>query len=93
MEDHMGAKQEIAAIRKALKATIPTVSVRGSRGTAWGWIGIHGSGECGMFTDAERAGLKALGMNPGGNYCNISPDSRGYWLRRLTGLGGGSGKP
>ena len=82
----METKQEIAEIRKAIKAKIPTVSVRNGRGTAWGWVEIWGSeAGTGMFTAAEREGLKALGMNPGGNCCNISPDSRGFWHKKLTG--------
>lgn len=85
----MDTQQEIAQIRKAIKAKVPTLSVRNNRGTAWGWVGIHGSGGGGMFTDAERDGLKALGLSPGGNYCNISPDARAYWLKRLTGEGAG----
>jgi hypothetical protein len=76
--------QEIAAIRKAIKATVPTVSVKANRGTSYGWVGIRGSGEWGMFTPQERAGLTALGLNCGGNYAVISPEVRGAVLRRLT---------
>jgi hypothetical protein len=83
----MDSKAEIAAIRKALKAKIPTLSVKNDRGTAWGWIKIRGSGEWGSFTDAERTGLKALGLNPGGNVALISPDSRSFWLKKLCGVG------
>ena len=83
----MDAKAEITIIRSAIKAQIPTVSVRNNRGTAWGWVGIRGSGGGGMFTEAEREGLKALGLTPGGNYCNIAPDARSFWVKRLTGQG------
>lgn len=79
------ARQEISDIRKAIKKAVPTVSVRGGRGTAWGWVEISGSGECGTFTDAERVGLTALGLSLGGNFSVISPDSRGFWQKKLTG--------
>ena len=79
------ARQEITEIRKAIKKTVTTISVRNGRGTAWGWVEISGSGECGMFTETERAGLTALGLSPGGNFCVLSPDSRGFWVRKLTG--------
>lgn len=79
------AKQEIADIRRALKKAAPTLSVRNGRGTAWGWVEISGSGECRTFTATERAALTALGLNLGGNFSVISPDSRGYWHKKLTG--------
>jgi len=78
-------KAQIADIRRALKKAAPTLSVRNGRGTAWGWVDISGSGEAGTFTPAERAALVALGMSPGGNFANISPDTRGYWHQKLTG--------
>lgn len=79
------ARQEISEIRKAIKRTVPTVSVRNGRGTAWGWVEISGSDDGGMFTGAERAGLSALGLSLGGNFSVISPDSRGFWHKKLTG--------
>lgn len=76
---------QIDAIRRALKKKCRTLSVRNGRGTAWGWVDITGSDPGGCFTAAERAVLTELGMSPGGNFANIAPDARGYWLKKLTG--------
>src|ERR1043166_5131511 len=86
----MDAKLEIATIRKVIKTKVPTVSVRNERGTAWGWIRLGGTGEYGTFTETEQNGLRELGIEPGRSNCwLISPDSRAFWLKKLTGVGGG----
>lgn len=74
--------EQIKIIRKWVRqACGKKIGVRRSRGTAYGWIGIHGSGaEFGSFTEKEKEGLKKLGLNFGGNYANISPDSRNFWV-------------
>lgn len=77
--------QQIAEMRRALKAKCRTLSVRNARGTAWGWVEVSGSEPGGCFTPAERAALIELGLSPGGNFCVISPDSRGFWHKKLTG--------
>lgn len=76
---------EVAIIRRLIKAKVPTVSVRRGQGTASGWVDIRGSGDWGNFTDGERAGLKALGFQPGGNFENIAPDARAFWIKKLGG--------
>jgi len=88
--DREDAKEQIARIRKALKA-LPggkTLSVRNSTGTAWGWVAIWGSAEKlgGTFTDAESALLRRIGLHPGSNFANIEPDSRRYWVNYLEEL-------
>lgn len=77
------AIEEIAVIRRALKKTCPTLSVRNGRGTAWGWVEISGSGDCGRFTPEENKALRSVGLNPGGNFAVISPDDRRRWARKL----------
>lgn len=43
------------------------VSVRGGRGTAWGWIDVWGPG-CKDFTPAQRKAVESVvGGSPGGN--------------------------
>lgn len=73
-------------IRKALKSKAPTLSVRIGRGTASGWIDVWGSGDCNMFTEQEKQALREVGMNFGGNCAVISPESREYWVKKLTDL-------
>lgn len=80
----MTTKDEVAELRRLIKRSVPTVSVRRGRGTASGWCDIWGSGEYG-FTDEERAGLKALGFSPGGNCDAIPPDALAFWIRKLGG--------
>jgi hypothetical protein len=74
--------EQIAMIRKVIKARVPGVAVKRGSGTASGWIGIWSVGE--VFTPEHRAALTGLGLAPGGNYANISPDDRravlGAWL-------------
>lgn len=84
MGDHVDLDTAIKGIRKVLKAKCPKLSVTRARGTAYGWIDISGSGEFGEFTDKEREVLKSLGLQPGGNFCVISPEERGYWYHKLT---------
>jgi len=71
----MDAKEENKIIRKYIKAHIPTVSVKMGTGTGWGWVNIAAK-DNGMFTDAEIDGLRAIGLNPGGNFEIISPENR-----------------
>lgn len=88
------AKEEIAIIRKAIKKRCPSLSVRGGRGTAYGWVEISGSGEFSNFSETERKVLKEMGFTPGGNFAVISPEDRRHWVKKLqekpTGTGGGS---
>ncbi len=103
MATTMSTKDEIAEIRRLIKQRIPTVSIRNGRGTAWGWVEISGSMRGGCFTFTEQKGLEALGFHPGGNFAVISPDSRNFWLHKLTGrldansndrcIGPGCGRP
>lgn len=64
----MDRDEAIARIRKALKARSgKTWSVKGGRGTAWGWITISASparcNEFGYMPDGDRAELaELLGM-------------------------------
>ena len=76
-------RDDIAEIRSLVKGFVPTLSVRNSRGTGWGWIPIRGSLSSGYFSDEEAAGLKALGFNHGANFCVIGPDEHGHWLEIL----------
>ena len=76
-------RADIAEIRTLVKGFVPTLSVRNSRGTGWGWIHIRGSLSSGYFTDDEAAGLEALGFNHGANVCVIGPDEHGHWLQKL----------
>lgn len=78
----MEAKEAIKIVRKALKELSPTLSVRMARGTGYGWIDISGSGEYGDFTESEREAVKSFGLNPGGNFANISPESRNYYVEK-----------
>jgi hypothetical protein len=86
VDDVTEARQEIAEIRTLIKDFVPTLSVRNSRGTGWGWIHIRGSLSSGYFTDDEAAGLEALGFNHGANFCVIGPDEHGHWLEKLRQL-------
>lgn len=70
---------QIKTIRKWIKSHAPNLRVVRKRGTAYGWIGIWSSKEGEMFTDQELEALKKLGLRPGGNYTNISPDRRQHW--------------
>jgi hypothetical protein len=80
----MTTREEIAAIRKALRALGFTGSVRNGRGTAYGWVDIRGTDTLGNFTESEKALLRSLGFTPGGNLCVIAPEERRYWVLKLT---------
>ncbi|HEY4690863.1 MAG TPA: hypothetical protein VIK33_16245 [Anaerolineae bacterium] len=81
----MDTREQIKAVRNAIKKIAPTVSVRRGRGTARGWIEITGSADShGAFTETERESLKQIGLVPGGNLCLISPDERRYWAEKLS---------
>jgi len=64
----METKERINKIRKIIKGKCKTLSVKGGRGTATGWIEISGSGAGGEFTDTERKVLTELGISYGANY-------------------------
>lgn len=81
----MSYKEQIKIIRREIKEHAPTLSVRGSRGTSYGWIDINGSGEFGRFTEEEKEGLREMGFSFGGNSTAIPPDDREYWISKLTG--------
>ena len=54
---------------KLVKAGAAGISVRGGRGTAWGWIDISGSGPGGEFTAKQRRVIEQItGITPGGNF-------------------------
>jgi len=80
------ALEQIAMIRKAMKKECPTLSIRNSGGTAYGWVDISGSLEHGRFTEEEMEYLSKIQLGYGGNFANISPDSRKYWLAKLCGI-------
>ena len=82
VQDH---RADVASLRRMVKAICPTVSVKMSRGTAWGNVGIRGSGENGRFTSQERDSLTKMGLTPGGNYCVIMSAEVEYWAKRLGG--------
>lgn len=78
---------QIALVRKLIRAKCKTLSVRNSRGTGYGWININGSKtEWGEFTDEEKKVLDELGLRYGLNSANISPENRKYYLRKWLGL-------
>jgi hypothetical protein len=78
---------QIALARKLIRAKCKTLSVRNSRGTAYGWIDIRGSkNEWGEFTVTEEKALEELGLRYGLNCANISPENRKYYLRKWLGL-------
>lgn len=76
-------------IRQVLKKEAPTLSIRHDTGTAYGWINIRGSKECGYFTEQEWSVLVKYGLLTGlygnTNCALISPDDREYYVRRITG--------
>jgi hypothetical protein len=74
--------RQIGTIRKALKKLCSTLSVRKGRGTGYTWIGISGSGQYGRFTEKENETLRKFGLTPGGNYANISPEDREYYVKK-----------
>jgi hypothetical protein len=61
-------------LAKELKARIIAaggegVSVRGQRGTAWGWIGVSGSGRFSNFTPAQKRAVEnVVGGKAGLNF-------------------------
>lgn len=61
-------------LAKELKARIVAaggkgVRVQGQQGTAWGWIGVHGSGQYSNFTPAQRKAVEKVCRSPAGaNY-------------------------
>ncbi len=79
-------KEQIAAIRKELKARpgLSRISVKNGTGTGYGWLGIRGSGDCHEFTTTELSALKKLGLTPGGNYQAIPPCLLKSFLDKLT---------
>jgi hypothetical protein len=78
---------QIALVRKLIRAKCKTLSVRNDRGTAFGWIAIRGSKtDCGEFTDEEKKALEELGLRYGMNFATISPKNRKYYLRKWLGL-------
>ena len=79
------SNQNVAELRKLLKARCSTLSIRQGRGTAWGWCEISGSLQGGTFTDTERQALTDAGLSPGGNFAVISPDSAKWWIAKLNG--------
>ena len=81
----MDTKQQIFTIRKIVKGKAKTVSVRGGRGTAWGWVEISGSGDFGNFTNQERIALRSLSIRPGGNFAVISPENRASFIEKHLG--------
>jgi len=80
----MTAKEFATTLRKYLRQKKFTGSVRMARGTGYGWINIWGSGEFHNFTPKERKILINIGLQPGGNCCVISPDSREWVLKRIS---------
>jgi len=55
--------------KKVVAAGGEGVSVRGGRGTAWGWIEILGPNGGDSFTPAQRKAIETVcGSPPGGNF-------------------------
>ena len=75
--------QQIDLIRKAVKKLCPTLSVRRGSGTAYSWIEISGSkDQFHNFTDEENQALKDFGLSPGGNFADISPEDRKFYVEK-----------
>ena len=75
--------QQIDLIRRAVKKLCPTLSVRRGSGTAYSWIEISGSkDQFHNFTDKENQALKDFGMSPGGNFADISPEDRKFYVEK-----------
>ena len=75
--------QQIDLIRRAVKKLCPTLSVRRGSGTAYSWIEISGSkDQFHNFTDEENKALKDFGMTPGGNFADISPEDRKFYVEK-----------
>lgn len=79
----MTAQQQIALIRKYIKTHVPGTSVRNGTGTAWGWVDISAAGG-GSFTPEQLAGLKAIDLTPGGNWCVMDRDERERWAEAIA---------
>ena len=75
--------QQIDLIRRAVKKLCPTLSVRRGSGSAYSWIEISGSkDQFHNFTDEENKALKDFGMTPGGNFADISPEDRKFYVEK-----------
>lgn len=55
--------------RKIVEAGGEGVSVRGGRGTAWGWIDVWGSSEFREFTTAQRKAVEQVTGSSAGLNC------------------------
>ena len=80
----MTIQEEVKAIRKGFKSLCKTLSVTRGKGTSYGWVEIHGSGEFGNFSDEEKAALETAGKNRGGNFAVIAPEERSFWVERFS---------
>jgi hypothetical protein len=78
----MEAKERIKKIRELLKADCKTLSVRGGTGTAYGWLEVRGSLDCGKFTEAEKQTLEKFSMNYGGNFAVMDYVEQRAFLER-----------
>jgi len=83
-DEPMTTQEEVAAIRKLLKALPGCEKLHVRNGTAWGYVDITGSADTnGHFTAKERRTLREIGLGCIANATHIEPDSRRYWIDRL----------
>lgn len=86
--------EAIAAIKKALRARSCMMwSVRGGRGTSWGWITVTAPPSrrdaYGGMSDEDRAELSYLAGEPVHHQGIVIPDSsrdRSEWIAKLSRL-------
>ena len=77
----MTVKEEVAEIRRIIKARIPQVRVLRGQGTSSGWVDVWAHDLGGSFTDAEYQMLRTFkGISVGGNSALVSSDNRRYFI-------------
>ncbi len=77
----MTIKEQVAEIRRIIKAKMPHVRVIRGKGTACGWVDVWAHDLGASFTDEEYKMLKTFkGISVGGNCALVSPDQREYFI-------------